>query len=127
MDEEKKLEAIEEEYKQIKQVFSDWRMVMDQRNGDSDHDILVRLETVIIGTNGGGLLKRFEKMETALEEFKSEFKEALAGLWTRAEHEKYCADVNARPEIKKRSFQGWSAWVFGCGGIVVAIIAVILK
>ena len=127
MNAEKKLEAIENEYAEVRRIFEEWREQMgDQRVEHSDHDILVRLETVIIGTNGGGLLARFEKMERDFSEFKLDFKNSLSQLWTKKDHDNYCEELEKTVSGKGLSVRGWIQVIAGIGVFVTAIIAIII-
>ena len=83
----------------------------------TDHDLLLRIWTVIEGTNGSGLITRFACLEKDVDEIK----QAMPGLWTRREHD--AAIIN-------RKISGREWWLIAMsilGPIVAVVLGIILE
>ena len=73
----------------------------------SDHDLLVRIWTILEGTNGSGLITRFGCMELDVATIKA----TLPNLWTREQHnesiKEYQEDRKDKKERRKLTRRDW--------------------
>lgn len=108
-------------------------MSVQRRQPDNDHDLLVRIWTVLEGTNGDGLVTKFEEFskETA-NEFTS-IKAQIPFFWTREQHEEFEKHHLVEEEkLKKeedanrnRRHMGTRDWLLVAGAFMAPIVTVI--
>ena len=102
---------------------------MDYREAPStDHDLLVRIWTILEGTNGSGLITRFACVEKDM----ADIKVLIPSLWTKDEHdqsineyEEKKAKSNERGKLTLRDWALIAMTIFG--PIVAVVIAEIIK
>lgn len=81
----------------------------------TDHDLLVRIWTILEGTNGSGLITRF----ACIEEDMAKIKMTIPMLWTKAQHDE---SIEKHGERRKLSVRSWIAIGVAIIGPTIAII-----
>lgn len=78
---------------------------------ETDHDILISMWTLLVGTNGEGLLGKFESFSEETRKRLSYLDAQLPLMWTRAEHlkaEKEAAEcAEGQRDRRKISLREW--------------------
>ena len=85
----------------------------------TDHDLLVRIWTILEGTNGSGLITRF----ACLEQDVNDIKHVMPNLWTREQHDDSIKEMRESKERRKISKRDWTLIAMTILGPIVAIIA----
>jgi hypothetical protein len=85
----------------------------------TDLDLLVRIWTIIEGTNGSGLISRF----ACLEQDVTDIKQSLPGFWTRQQHDE---SINRRMNDRKISRREWWLILTAIAGPIAAVLIGIL-
>ena len=93
---------------------------------ETDHDYLISLWVFLVGTNGDGLLGKFEKFTARTDERLDAVEKKLPGLWTREEHaaaEKAAEECDdRRKDRRKISAREWMLIAMTIIGPIVAVI-----
>ena len=99
---------------------------MDREQPKTDHDLLVSLWTLLIGTNGNGLLSRFDIFAAETRTRLSALESKIPGFWTRADHEEYLlseAECDDRRENRRKiSGREWALVVVSVLGPIIAVV-----
>ena len=83
----------------------------------TDHDLLVRIWTILEGTNGSGLITKF----SCLEDDVAQIKIVLPNLWTRTQHEDFIEDDEKKNDRRKISQRDWMLIAMTFIGPILAI------
>ena len=98
---------------------------MDVREAPStDHDLLVRIWTILEGTNGSGLITRFGCVEKDVTDIKA----MIPNFWTKDQHDK---SIEAH-EVKKdlltnRRKVTKREWLLGIGVVSIPLIVMVVE
>lgn len=69
----------------------------------TDHDLLLRIWTILEGTNGSGLITRF----SCIEDDVKDIKRIIPTLWTKEEHVSSQAELATRRKERRISNREW--------------------
>lgn len=97
---------------------------MDVREVPStDHDIMVRIWTILEGTNGSGLITRFGCLEKDVVDIKS----IIPNLWTKDQHAQSLDSYEVRKDrlINRRRVSN-REWLLGLGVVLVPVLTLIM-
>ena len=97
---------------------------MDVREVPStDHDIMVRIWTILEGTNGSGLITRFGCLEKDVADIKS----TIPNLWTKDQHAQSLDSYEVRKDllINRRRVSN-REWLLGLGVVLVPVLTLIM-
>jgi hypothetical protein len=85
---------------------------------NTDHDLLVRIWTILEGTNGSGLITRFSCLEADL----IEVKKLLPSLWTREQHDMSIKELKNKKERRSITRRDIALIAMTIIGPIVAVI-----
>jgi hypothetical protein len=99
---------------------------MDRIQPETDHDLLVSLWTLLIGSNGNGLLSRFDSFATETRARLLSLESKAIGSWTKVDHDAYVAAKTVsddRKENRRRvSAREWSLVLVAIIGPIIAVL-----
>ena len=99
-------------------------MELHREAPSTDHDLLVRIWTILEGTNGSGLITRFGCVEKDVSEIKS----LIPNLWTKDQHEQATAVTRAEHSLLKDRRKVTSReWFLGVGLLTIPLIVLIVE
>jgi hypothetical protein len=101
---------------------------MTRTQPETDHDLLLSMWIWMVGTNGDGLLGKFDNFVEAFNEWKAGVDMKLKDSWTHTDHNAYikrtedCEDTKAdRRKINARE------WTLVIATIIIPIVAIVLS
>jgi hypothetical protein len=95
---------------------------------ETDHDILISMWTTLVGTNGEGLLGKFEKFSEKTDFRLSAVEQKLPSMWTRQDHDKSkAAEIEDAGIAKKRRKVSTREWILIAMTFIGPIAAVLIK
>jgi len=93
---------------------------------ETDHDLLISLWTLLIGTNGDGLLGKFEKFTEKTDGRLDGIEKQLPMCWTRDDHEeaekKYAAKDAENLHRRRISAREWILVAVAIVGPIAAVV-----
>ena len=96
---------------------------MERETPHTDHDLLVRIWTILEGTNGSGLITRFACVEKDVGEIKA----VIPTLWTKEQHITTAVALKEQQaKIKDRRKISSREWVLGIAVIIVPLITLVV-
>lgn len=99
---------------------------MDRPQPETDHDLLISLWTFLVGTNGNGLIAKFEEFSTATDKRLGVIEAQLPRCWTRDDHVEAVKETAARDAVnqdrRKISTREWALVAVSVLGPIIAVI-----
>ena len=96
---------------------------MERETPHTDHDLLVRIWTILEGTNGSGLITRFACIETTVTEIKA----VIPTLWTKEEHITTAKQLaEAQVKLRNRRKITTREWVLGSAVVLVPVLTLVI-
>jgi len=97
---------------------------MERETPSTDHDLLVRIWTILEGTNGSGLITRFACVEKDVGEIKS----LIPSLWTKDQHTQSLNQYETKKDLllNRRKVTA-REWLLGVGVVTVPLLVLIVE
>ena len=92
----------------------------------TDHDLLLSAWIFLVGSNGDGLLGKFEKFVEEFNDWRKSVDAQLLKTWTQEDHNEYIAneeECGDRREDRRKI--NTREWILICATIIIPIAAII--